>query len=170
MPLGQIDPARLSGEALRAWYSRTPSQIEDQRRQESDAQYRAFFEGVNPDRFDDQISSSQSLLQASNPFPFWGRSCQNCHGGPSPTFPPFGRPAPLPPTIDPRVGPRGKPRPRNSDACDRQLAADNRICERQPTSRYQGICYGSAMERYANCLGGRPDFPELDTIGRLNPR
>lgn len=43
MAFGQIDPARLEGEALRRWYVRSPAEIEDERRRAVDATYRAYF-------------------------------------------------------------------------------------------------------------------------------
>lgn len=43
MALGQIDPARLQGEALRRWYLRSPAQIEEERRQAAQQAHDAFF-------------------------------------------------------------------------------------------------------------------------------
>jgi len=43
MAYGQIDPARLEGEALRRWYLRSPAEIEDARRSAADQRYDLFF-------------------------------------------------------------------------------------------------------------------------------
>ena len=43
MAYGQIDPARLQGEALRRWYVRSPADIEDERRKKAASAYDSFF-------------------------------------------------------------------------------------------------------------------------------
>jgi hypothetical protein len=43
MATGQIDPARLDGDALKQWYLRSPADIQDERRQAEDRTYNAFF-------------------------------------------------------------------------------------------------------------------------------
>lgn len=43
MAFGQIDPARLQGEALRRWYLRSPAEIEHERQRAADAAYDAYF-------------------------------------------------------------------------------------------------------------------------------
>jgi len=43
MAFGQIDPARLDGEALRRWYLRSPVEIEDERRKAAANAYDAYF-------------------------------------------------------------------------------------------------------------------------------
>lgn len=43
MAFGQIDPARLQGEALRRWYLRSPAEIDEERRGAAHRAYRAFF-------------------------------------------------------------------------------------------------------------------------------
>jgi hypothetical protein len=45
MANGQIDPARLGGDALTQWYLRSPDDIEQERRQAADQRYREFFGG-----------------------------------------------------------------------------------------------------------------------------
>jgi hypothetical protein len=53
MAYGQIDPARLDGDALRTWYLRSPADIEDERRRAADVRYDAFFrpaEGPSEDQ------------------------------------------------------------------------------------------------------------------------
>ncbi len=43
MASGQIDPARLEGDALRRWYLRSPTDIEQERRQVATQAYKSFF-------------------------------------------------------------------------------------------------------------------------------
>jgi len=43
MTFGQVDPARLQGEALRRWYLRTPDEIEAERRAAADRRHKEFF-------------------------------------------------------------------------------------------------------------------------------
>jgi len=43
MAFGQIDPARLDGDALRQWYLRSPADIEEERRQAASRAHDAFF-------------------------------------------------------------------------------------------------------------------------------
>jgi len=43
MAFGQIDPARLQGDALTRWYLRSPAEIEAERRQSAEQAYNAFF-------------------------------------------------------------------------------------------------------------------------------
>lgn len=43
MAFGQIDPARLEGEALRRWYLRSPQEVEEERRANKARAYDAFF-------------------------------------------------------------------------------------------------------------------------------
>lgn len=46
MTAGQIDPARLDGEALRRWYLRSPADIEQERRVSAARRYESFFGGA----------------------------------------------------------------------------------------------------------------------------
>jgi hypothetical protein len=43
MAFGQIDPARLEGDALTRWYQRSPAEIEEEKRRRSEQAYNAFF-------------------------------------------------------------------------------------------------------------------------------
>lgn len=43
MAFGQIDPARLEGDALTRWYLRSPADIEEEKRRAANAAYDAFF-------------------------------------------------------------------------------------------------------------------------------
>lgn len=47
MPNGQIDPARLEGEELRRWYSRTPEEIERERQAKYVRDHDEFFYGAS---------------------------------------------------------------------------------------------------------------------------
>jgi hypothetical protein len=49
MAYGQIDPARLEGEALRRWYLRSPVEIEEERKSTAAAGYDQFFSPRNLD-------------------------------------------------------------------------------------------------------------------------
>ena len=52
MAFGQIDPARLDGDALRRWYMRSPADIEQERQQAANQRYQNFFgggRGADPD-------------------------------------------------------------------------------------------------------------------------
>jgi hypothetical protein len=55
MAFGQIDPARLNGEALRQWYLRSPAEIEDERRHASARAYDAFFSQPDDPQSDDGV-------------------------------------------------------------------------------------------------------------------
>jgi hypothetical protein len=46
MAFGQIDPARLEGDALRRWYLRSPDEIEEERRKKTEQSYNAFYNGL----------------------------------------------------------------------------------------------------------------------------
>lgn len=57
MAFGQIDPARLEGDALRRWYLRSPEDIEDERLRRADQSYDAFYGGL------------QNIRQSASPTP-----------------------------------------------------------------------------------------------------
>jgi hypothetical protein len=44
--MGQIDPARLEGDALRRWYLRSPDDIEGERLRRADQNYSEFYGGL----------------------------------------------------------------------------------------------------------------------------
>jgi len=49
MAFGQIDPARLRGDALTRWYLRSPAEIEEEKRQQAEQAYNAYFaQGETP--------------------------------------------------------------------------------------------------------------------------
>ena len=55
MAFGQVDPARLEGEALRRWYARSPDEIDDERKRAAATRYDSFFSPTRrerPDRAD----------------------------------------------------------------------------------------------------------------------
>jgi hypothetical protein len=45
MSLGQIDPARLQGDALTQWYLRSPADVERERQEAAARRYQNFFYG-----------------------------------------------------------------------------------------------------------------------------
>jgi hypothetical protein len=53
MASGQIDPARLDGDALRQWYLRSPADIEEEKRQAAARAYDAFFSQPEDTQRDD---------------------------------------------------------------------------------------------------------------------
>jgi hypothetical protein len=62
MAYGQVDPARLQGEALRRWYLRTPDEIEGERAAAAERAYDAFF--------------SQSDRKVASPRPRFGNTAR----------------------------------------------------------------------------------------------
>jgi hypothetical protein len=153
MAVGQIDPARLQGEALRRWYLRSPAEIEEERRLAASRAYEAFFSRVDnavpvnaqQEAHSDQIdrvlrsdrnapvvsgatSAIKNQLTAAAPRPgFWDhwsiRGCSNCHGYTPETLPPVGGHKPFPPTYDRRGG-------RSDGSADRRWS-DRAQCNQQ---------------------------------------
>src|SRR6185437_344982 len=66
MAFGQIDPARLDGDALRQWYLRSPADIEDERQQAASQAYDAFFGRSDPNA-DGGDQGSNGVSQTSAP-------------------------------------------------------------------------------------------------------
>lgn len=56
MAYGQIDPARLEGEALRRWYLRSPADIEEERRSAAAQRYDQFFSRRDASAQDGQLA------------------------------------------------------------------------------------------------------------------
>jgi hypothetical protein len=181
MPWGQTDPSRLAGEALRQWYSRTPAEIESERRQAAAERYRAFFNSEAGADSDAAANSESSAGNEGGPSPYlvrvaaprsfsdyWSfRGCQNCHGYTEGSAPHIG-PSLFPPTVDPRQGAKGR-QGREMPECELQREQDQRTCDRQPTPQYQAICHASKMQRYGTCRAtGKMGTPALDTFRRLN--
>jgi hypothetical protein len=131
MALGQIDPARLQGDALVRWYLRSPAEIEEERRRAAARSHDAFFSRPRDDQFsksspagvsaapwtpvgddlggnDPQRPRGGPHLAAANSRGFWDywgyRGCQSCHGYTPETLPPYGGHSPLPPNYSPRSG------------------------------------------------------------------
>ena len=52
MAFGQIDPARLDGDALKRWYLRSPADLEEERQQAASHAYNAFFSQPDEDQPD----------------------------------------------------------------------------------------------------------------------
>jgi hypothetical protein len=63
MAFGQIDPARLEGEALRRWYLRSPAEIEEEQRKATARKYQAFFSPLG----DQQSSEPNSPEPGGSP-------------------------------------------------------------------------------------------------------
>lgn len=59
MAFGQMDPARLRGDALRRWYLRSPSDIEEERRQKAASAYDVFFTPPTTNRTFEQSPTSE---------------------------------------------------------------------------------------------------------------
>jgi hypothetical protein len=64
MAFGQIDPARLEGDALTRWYLRSPADIEEEKRQRAEQAYNAFF-----GQSGDSPSTAQARDLTPPPFP-----------------------------------------------------------------------------------------------------
>lgn len=65
MASGQIDPARLEGDALRRWYLRSPDEIEEERQRGAAQTYDAFFGDSRAKRRATQAPSEGSYEEAS---------------------------------------------------------------------------------------------------------
>jgi hypothetical protein len=66
MAFGQIDPARLQGDALRRWYLRSPDETEGERRQRSEQAHKQFYSGIHDLR--EPSDGSASVARAADPF------------------------------------------------------------------------------------------------------
>jgi hypothetical protein len=175
MPYTAVDPARLSGDALDAWYRRSPLDIERERQAAERARYKAFFgTGANSDeqpdtaavsfggRSDDHGSSPVQLASSS-----W--NCSSCHGGSSPPLPPITLPPPpvlpFPWSVvtsfrDGSAGGASKPPPPDRKQCDMQERRDSDVCGRQPNRKVEAVCRERSAVRNAHCLStGEVDRP-----------
>lgn len=56
MAESQVDPARLQGEALRRWYLRSPTQIEEERQAEAQRRYESYFGGAGSRASADELA------------------------------------------------------------------------------------------------------------------
>jgi hypothetical protein len=61
MAVGQIDPARLEGDALRRWYLRSPADIEQDRQRAAAQRYRDFFGNSGTDNPDQGLDPGSQL-------------------------------------------------------------------------------------------------------------
>lgn len=136
MAYGQIDPARLHGEALRRWYERSPAELEAARETSAAKRHAKFFDQLpheEPDersasptgrsqaRVDGPSPASLNMYQpaAASPSPgFWDywsfRGCRSCHGYTPKTLPPVGGHSPFRRDNSVHRGDAGRPRPRRS--------------------------------------------------------
>ena len=103
MAYGQIDPARLHGEALRRWYERMPADLDAEREAAAAHQHQMFFGGLRPR--DEGASTARPVRlaamarpQSENlPKPTPG-TCVSCHDLlPPGSLPPLLGPFPLRP-------------------------------------------------------------------------
>ena len=111
MAFGQIDPARLEGEALRRWYLRSPQEIEEEHRANEVRAYDAFFsrsdhgQGLTPQGR--RVGQGYKMAAASPRgfLDYWSpRGCSSCHGYTPETLPPVGGQPLFPPNTSPRSG------------------------------------------------------------------
>jgi len=66
MAFGQIDPARLDGDALTQWYLRSPADIEEEKRQAASRAYDAFFSQPEDPQSDGGPAAASMPATASN--------------------------------------------------------------------------------------------------------
>jgi hypothetical protein len=72
MAFGQIDPARLEGDALTSWYLRSPAEIAEERRKASEQAYNAFFDQSGETQADPQTADDHaSATSADAVQPMW---------------------------------------------------------------------------------------------------
>jgi len=182
MAYGQIDPAHLSGEALRRWYQRSPADVEKERQAAAAQRYASFFGGLRPNAatsasssFHPENSVSRSAMRqtfgaAAPPDRFKPTpgNCVSCHGllPPPPLPPPFGTfPFParsIPSRRDlPGRAPGGGGKDKSH--CEAQERDDLATCAEQPTAQAKAVCYENVPKRRYNCdtsdkLGDPPLF------------
>ena len=178
MVYGQIDPARLHGDALRCWYSRSPAEIDHERGRAADQTYERFFSplrtetgpsvgGGAPSRLATKPGHVQ-LAAAAKPgfWDYWGvPGCANCHGYSPDTLPPVG--------VHPMAPPGDRPGDRNSTSaatprlewsnkpeCNQQFEEDRKICQKAKSS----VCWENSNLRLGNCSrdNGRLGNPRLE--------
>jgi hypothetical protein len=194
MAYGQIDPARLEGDALTRWYLRSPTDIEQERQGAAAQSYDDFF-GRTDEAPDQRDGASINPSPAQGGLGNWGAgaspsyavyrpdhdsanwtevaanspTCANCHSLLPPLAPipiPFG---PLLRRI-PSFPQSGRPED-DRKQCEIQDRNDRQICGRQPSEQDRAICHASASVRWKNCLRtGHVDDPALDTAKRLRGR
>lgn len=71
MAFGQIDPARLEGDALRRWYLRSPADIEAERRQKAASTYHSFFSQQTSNPISAEASYQQDETSDDHPWSSW---------------------------------------------------------------------------------------------------
>lgn len=179
MALGQIDPARLDGEALRRWYLRSPAEIEEERRVAGDKAYDAFFRPSGSrepaDRHRPTRDNRTYQLAATTPSDFWNdwTPCNtlSCHGRPEPSARPRGGgESPLPLPYYPRTGggsgsgaEGGRREWNDKPECNQQFEKDREICRKAKRAE----CWANQNERLANC--SKPDGTIGDPPLRFGP-
>ena len=72
MAFGQIDPARLDGDALTRWYLRSPAEMEEERRRAAEQAYNAFFAQSGDAKSDSSTASVRDdTASADHTPPTW---------------------------------------------------------------------------------------------------
>ncbi len=169
MALGQIDPARLEGDALRNWYRRSPIELERDKATRTLKTYNQFKSNIKfgtPPQVAAQSPRPAPMKSApaqSAPKRFWDYwgvpGCSNCHGYTPDTLPPIGGHLPSAPNYSPRTGSGSGSAPRRERRqCDQQYESDSEVC-RDAKSR---ICWENAANRLGHCSQtGEVGFPPL---------
>lgn len=186
MAVGQIDPARLDGDALTNWYLRSPTDIERERQDAANRAYDDFFGNSeretlpqkHPDErlplgnLDGQPRGSYQLASATGGLWSVIPYCANCHGGQPGAVPPAGGVSPFPPFFSPRTGGFGgqSPEPHRDlyPQCEMQERSDRNICYQQPTPPAKAVCNESATRRRVFCEDNKGELgsPDLFTAKR----
>lgn len=195
MAFGQVDPARLEGEALDRWYRRSPADIEHEREAAALQRYRDFFqrpdssnpEDVGGSRLNDRIRSwgghptegsdcphcAPHLAEASSRQPGTTQlassvvSCPSCHGRVQAPLPfPFPWSG-VPGLRFPPGATPANPSGPHPKQCEVQNAEDTAVCSGLPTPKARALCRESASEREAYCIktNGEVGWPPLQTGG-----
>lgn len=77
MAFGQIDPARLQGEALRRWYLRSPAEIDEERRGVADRAYSAFFSDPSSGHTPEPTPARDQGIFSTDPSVVWNAAGEN---------------------------------------------------------------------------------------------
>jgi len=161
MAFGRIDPAQLSGAALRTWYLRSPMEIEREREAAENLRYDDFVESIRlAHRPGDHNSDPRGVQLAAT----IDGICVACHRG-SQKLPPIRRVEPpggggQPPHAGAGRASKGPP-----PQCAEQYNRDSSICRRQPNAASREMCWRTAAEREAYCIKSKGEigWPSLFT-------
>ena len=178
MAYGQIDPARLHGEALRRWYERSSAEVEQEREATAALEHEMFFGGLRPR--DQRASTARPMRLAATarpqsenlpkPTPATWVSCHDLlpPGYLPPLLGPFPlRPGSIPILRDVAGAASGGGREPDRKHCEAQENNDRATCSQQPTEQAKAVCYSKVAERRYNCdQFDRLDDPRLPTARR----